>query len=151
PKITQRAEAGDGFFVVPLAAGGLDYKAAAEATSNHLSAQNLSDWNMQKIPAAILSPVHAAEVAECVLAHRLQAIHRQLPQGAPLRIGLFVRRPPPFELGTALALDWSARFADKEALPEVWRDTLLPALERIAKAIRQHAPSREIEAFGLPT
>ena len=151
PKIIKRAEAGDGFFVVSLAAGGLDYKAAAEATSNHLSAQNLSDWNMQKIPAAALCPAHAAEVAERVMAHRLQAIHRQLAQRAPLRIGLFVRRSPPFEPGTALALDWSTRFADKEATPEVWRDTLLPAVERIAKAIRHHAPGREIEAFGLPT
>ena len=151
PKIIQRAEAGDGFFVVPLAAGGLDYKAAAEATSNHLSAQNLSDWNMQKVPAATLSPAHAAEVAERVLAHRLQTVHRQLPQGAPLRLGLHVRRPPPFEPGTALALDWSARFADKEASQAAWQDTLLPALERIAKAIRQHAPGRDVEASGLPT
>lgn len=151
PKIIQRAEAGGGFFVVPLAAGGLDYMTAADATSNHLSAQNLSDWNMQKISATTLSPAQAAEIAERVLTHRLQAIHRQLPQGAPVRVGLFVRRSPPFEPGTALALDWSARFADKEATQDVWHDTLLPALERIAKAFRQHAPGREIEAFGLPT
>ena len=71
--------------------------------------------------------------------------------GQPLRVGLFVRRPPPFQTGTALTLDWSARFADKEAAPETWRDVLLPALERIAKTIRQHAPGREVEAFGLPT
>jgi hypothetical protein len=151
PKIIKRAEVGDGFFVVPLAAGGLDYKAAAEVTSNQLSAQNLSDWNMQKISAPTLSLAHAAEVAERVLTQRLQAIHRQLPQGAPLRVGLFVRRPPPFELGTALVLDWSPRFVDKEASQETWRDTLLPALERIAKAIRQQAPGREVEAFGVPT
>jgi hypothetical protein len=151
PKIIKRAEAGDGFFVVPLAAGGLDYKAAAEATSNHLSAQNLADWNMQKIPAATLSPAHAAEAAGRVLTHRLQAIHRQLPPSTPLRLGLFVRRSPPFEPGTALALDWSTRFADKEAGQEAWRETLLPALERVAKSIRQHAPGRDIEAFGLPT
>jgi hypothetical protein len=59
PKIIKRAEAADGFFVVPLAAGGLDYK-GAEVTSNHLSAQNLSDWNMHKIQAAMLSPAQAA-------------------------------------------------------------------------------------------
>jgi hypothetical protein len=56
-----------------------------------LSAQNLSDWNMQKISAATLSPAQAAEVAERVLTYRLQAIHLQLPQGA-LRIGLFLVR-----------------------------------------------------------
>jgi hypothetical protein len=62
-----------------------------------------------------------------------------------------VRRRPPFEPGAALALDWSARFIDKETTADTWRDALLPALERIAKAIRRHAPGRAVEAFGLPT
>jgi SMODS-associated and fused to various effectors sensor domain len=151
PKIVQRAEQRNGFFVVPVAAGGLEYAEAAEVTSNHLSAQNLADWNMHKVPTPAISSGHAADIASRALAQRLEAIHRHLPQSQPLRIGLFVRRPPPFQPGTALALDWSARFADKEAPPEVWQDTLLPALERIAKTIRQHAPGREVEAFGLPT
>jgi hypothetical protein len=151
PKIVQRAEQRDGFFVVPVAADGLEYAKAAEATSNHVSAQNLADWNMHKVPAFPISPGHAAEIANRALVQRLEAIHRHLPQGQPLRIGLFVRRPPPFQPGTALVLDWSAHFADKEATSETWRDALLPGLDRIAKALRQHAPGREIEAFGLPT
>ena len=151
PKIVQRAEGRDGFFVVPVAAGGLEFANAAEVTSNHLSAQNLSDWNMHKVSASAISSSHAAEIANRVLAQRLEAIHRQLPQGQPLRVGLYARRPPPFAPGTALALDWSARFVEKEATPETWRDALLPALERVAKAVRQHAPGREVEAFGLPT
>src|SRR5262245_50020146 len=56
PKIIQRAEAADGFFVIPLAAGGLDYAKAAEVTSNRLSAENLADWNLHKVPGAALSP-----------------------------------------------------------------------------------------------
>jgi hypothetical protein len=151
PKIVQRAVARNHFFVVPVAAGGLDFAQAAEATSNHLSARNLADWNMHKVSAAVITPDHAAEIASRALAQRIEAIHRHLPEDQALRVALFVRRPPPFEPGTALALDWSARFADKEARPETWRDTLLPALERIAKAIRQHAPGRSVEAFGLPT
>jgi hypothetical protein len=151
PKIVQRAEPRDGFFVVPVAAGGLDFAKAAEATSNHLSSQNLAGWNMHKIPASTISAGHAADIANRVLIQRIAAIHRYLPPGQPLRVGLFVRRPPPFQAGTALTLDWSAHFADKEATPEKWRDVLLPGLERIAKAIRQYAPGREVEAFGLPT
>jgi hypothetical protein len=151
PKIVRRAERRDGFFVVPLAAGGLNFAKAAEVTSNHLSAQNLADWNMHKVSAAAIAADHATEIANRVLTQRIAAIHRHLPQGQPLRLGLFVRRPPPFDPGTALALDWSARFRDKEAAPATWRDTLLPAVERIAKAIRQYAPGREVEAFGLPT
>jgi SMODS-associated and fused to various effectors sensor domain len=151
PQIVRRAAQRDGFFVVPLAAGGLDFAKAAEAASNHLSAQSLADWNTHKVPAAVITADHAAEIANRVLTQRIAAVHRHLPLGQPLRLGLFVRKPPPFDSGTALALDWSARFADKEAAPATWHDTLLPAVERIAKAIRQHAPGREVEAFGLPT
>jgi SMODS-associated and fused to various effectors sensor domain len=151
PKIVRRAAQRDGFFVVPLAAGGLDFAKAAEVTSNHLSAQNLADWNMHKVPAAAITPDHAAEIANRVLTQRIAAVHRNLRQEQPLTLGLFARKPPPFGPGTALALDWSARFVDKEAAPATWRDALLPAVERIAKAIRQHAPGREVEAFGLPT
>lgn len=151
PKIIQRVEGADGFFVVPLAAGGLDYAGAADATSNHISAQNLADWNMQKVPGTAISPAVAAAVANRVLVQRIGAIHRHLPHGAPLSVGLFVRRSPPFRPGTALVLNWSAHFAEKEAPPRVWREILLPALERVVNAIRTHAPGRDVEAFGLPT
>jgi hypothetical protein len=151
PKILQRAEAKDGFFVVPLATGDLDYAAAARATSNHLSAQNLADWNMHRIAAATVAADNAAIVTQRILHHRIQAIHRDRPAGEALRVGLFVRRQPAFQPGIALALDWKAHFSDKEAASDVWRDTLLPALDRVANAMRLHAPGRPIEAFGIPT
>jgi hypothetical protein len=50
-----------------------------------------------------------------------------------------------------MALNWAPRFTEKEATPETWRDTLLPALSRVADAIRRHAPGREVKAFGIPT
>jgi hypothetical protein len=96
PKIVQRAELRDGFFVVPVAAGGLDFAKAAEATSNQLSAQNLAEWNMHKVSASVISVDHAAEIASRVLIQRIAAIHRYLPHGHALGVGLFVRRPPPF-------------------------------------------------------
>jgi len=151
PKIIQRVEAGDGFFVVPLVVGGIDYPRAAEVSSNYLSAQNLADWNLHKIFAPTLVGGDAAEVAKRVLIQRMQAIHRHLAPGLPLRVGLFVRRPPAFEPGPALTLNWSSRFADKEASAVLWRDVLLPSLSRIADVIRQHAPGRDVEAFGIPT
>lgn len=151
PKIIQRAEANDGFFVVPLAAGGLDYAKAAELTSNVLSSQNLADWNMHKVAATTLSSVDAAEIAHRALVQRVQVIHHYLPAGDRLKVGLFIRRPPPFQPGTALSLDWSSRFADKQAPADTWNDILLPALVRVADAIRHHAPGRTVEAFGIPT
>ena len=63
PKVIQRVEVGDGFFVVPIAAGGLDYATAASISSNNLSAQNLADWNMHKAAGPTLSPEEAARVA----------------------------------------------------------------------------------------
>jgi hypothetical protein len=50
-----------------------------------------------------------------------------------------------------LSLNWAARFTEKEASTGTWRDALLPALSRVANAIRQHAPGRDVEAFGIPT
>lgn len=151
PKVVQRAEAGTGFFVVPLAAGGLDYGEAAKLASNHVSAQNLADWNMHRVHEPRIKPQHAAEIAHRVLVQRIQAIHRHLPPGQPLRVGLFVRRAPGTEPGIALCLNWSRRFNGKEATPETWRDVLLPALSRVVDSIRQHAPGRGVEAFGIPT
>jgi hypothetical protein len=151
PHIIARAGAEDGFFVVPLAAGGLDYGAAADAASNHLSAHNLATWNMEKVTPATLTPEAAARIAGRVLSQRLRAVHRALPPGEPLRIGLFARREPAFAPGTALAMDWTSRFDQEEAPGEVWRDLLLPALADVASGIRQHAAGREVECFGLPT
>ena len=106
---------------------------------------------MHKVAGPILSAAHAAEIAGQVLTQRIQAVHHHLAPGDHLRVGLFVRRAPPFELGTALTLNWFPRFTGKEAPPDVWRDRLLPSLSHIADAIRQHAPGREVEAFGIPT
>ena len=151
PHIIARAAADDGFFVVPLAAGSLDYGAAAAAASNHLSAQSLANWNMDKVPSTTITPEAAARIANRVLTQRLQAVHRALAPHESLRIGLFIRREPPFAPGTALAMDWTGRFDEKEANAETWRDVLLPALADVASCIRQHAPGRNVECYGLPT
>ena len=151
PMLMRRHEANDGFFVVPVAAGGLDYQEAARVTRSRLSAQTLEHWNMLPIANATLSAGDAATVARRVLIQRLQAVHQQLPPGEPLRVGLFVRIRPPAEPGPALLLDWLAHFDGKETPPETWRDTLLPALSSVAYAIGRYAPGRDVEAFGFPT
>jgi hypothetical protein len=151
PGLVNRAAARDGFFVVPVAAGGLDYAKAAAIASNHVSAQDLAAWNMHKIPHPALAASDAAEVARRVLVQRVSALHRALPGGEPLRLGLYVRRGAAFEAGVGLTLDWSARFAAKEAAASSWDEALLPAMSRIADAVRTHAPGRPVEAFGIPT
>jgi hypothetical protein len=60
--------------------------------------------------------------------------------------------PPIHSSGTCSAdTSDSSRFIEKETTAETWLETLLPALARVVEAIRQHAPGRDVEAFGLPT
>lgn len=151
PKVVKRVEADDGFFAVPVAAGGLDYQGASAVTESNLSSQRLMDWNMHKVPNGVVTPTDAVEVALRVLVQRVKAVHRMLPQDEPMRVGLFVRKKAPLELGSALLFDWARRFSGKEAGPEVWDGTLLPGLKRAADAVLQHAPGRRVEAFGSPT
>jgi hypothetical protein len=151
PLLIRRSETDNDFFVVPVAAGGLCYARAAEVTSNSLTAQRLIDWNMQRLTDDELGPIDAAAIAERVLKHRIQALYRRLAAQEPLRVGLFVRATAPVTPGAALMVDWARHFSGKETAPETWRDVLLPALSRIADAIRREAPGREIEAFGFPT
>jgi len=106
---------------------------------------------MYKVAASTLSRTDANEIAYRILVQRIRAIHHYLPTGDHLRVGLFVRRPPPFQPGTALSLDWSPRFVEKHTQADTWHDILLPALARVADVIRHHAPSRTVEAFGIPT
>lgn len=151
PKSVRRAEAGDGFFVVPVAGGGLSYAEASNATTNALSAQRLSDWNMYRADKTPLDHAAAVVIAQRILTHRLQAIHRSLPAGEPLTLGLFARRRPASDTGTAILLDWFDRFMGKQASPETWREVLLPALARVRDAISRFAPGRPVVASGLPT
>ena len=151
PAIMKRAEARDGFFAVPVVGGDLSYSKAAKVAGNHLSAQNLSDWNMEKTGEASISKSYAATVARRILEQRLSAIHRSFPPDEPLEIGLFVRRPAPLETDLALVIDWSARFSEKETNPDTWSEILIPALRVIEDRIRVVAPGRKIIGSGLPT
>lgn len=151
PCVMRRVERRDAFFAVPVAACGLDYDAAAEVVANEVSAQDLRHWNMERIASETITSADAATIARRVLVQRMQALNAALGEGVPLRMSLFVRRPAPFERGTALALDWSDRFVGKEAGEDVWRGSLLPALRAVADSVRMHAPRRDIEASGIPT
>ncbi len=151
PEIARRAEAGDGFFLVPVAAGGLGYAAAAAVVNDRLGVLDLSSWNMLVASADPAGPEECRRVAERVLRRRLAAVHRALPPGEALRIRLMTRRRPGFEPGWALSLDWSAHFDHRSARGDAWAETLLPALRTVREAIRREAPGRAVEASGAPT
>ena len=66
PPALARFRAGDGFFVTPVLARGLDYK-EVDTVLDHRFAPSLTDWNLRKIPSALpLTAQEAAQVAAWV-------------------------------------------------------------------------------------
>jgi SMODS-associated and fused to various effectors sensor domain len=150
PAIMRRMGRNDGFFMVPVAAGGLGYADVSRVVGTYLGHHDLGQWNVQKVSANPITVEDAAKVAQQLLKRRVKAISAQLPPGEPLRIVLNTRKKPAFEPGVALSIDWSHRFDGRLAKPtEAWRNHLLSALETVAQACEQHARGRQIVAEGL--
>ncbi len=150
PCILKRIEQNDGFFMVPVAAGGLDYADVMRVAGTYLGVHDLRQWNVRKVSSDPITAKDAAGVAGQVLKRRMQEISRRLQPGEPLRLVLNTRKKPAFEPGTALSIDWTHRFDGRLAKPaEAWKEYLLPSLETIAQACEQHASGHPILAEGL--
>ena len=149
PEIMARVGKREGFFLQPVAAGGLDYGEAAEKADRHLGIENLKRWNLEKVEGDPIGAAEATRVAELVLKRRLQEIDRKLPPNEPLRLKISTRVKPPSIAGVAVNLQWMDRFEGRIAGPGAWDDRLLPALNVVAMAVREHAPGRAVEAEGL--
>ncbi len=147
PCLVDRIDAGDSFFLIPVAAGGIDHIAGARTVGKYLPGRSLEGWNILKIDDD--SQSDTVHVTRCVLTSRIKAIHEALPPGEPLHVTFDTRGQAPFRPGTALAFDWWQRFEDRVAPPEVWSDVLLPAVRFAAESIRVHAPGRAVVAGGL--
>lgn len=138
----------DDFFVVPVAAGGLDYDAAQRLFDGSPVPVDLRRWNIQKVAGDPIDAGEAAHVARRVLTQRLGTLHRRLRPDVPLTVGLHTF-PTGERLPADLLLEWvhafdRGRFAD----PAVWKDRLLPALEAISATVARTAPGRGIAAQG---
>ena len=151
PAIVRRAEQQDTFFMIPAAAGNLDYAEAAALFDGHLGVQHLQQWNMCRTSSEHLEWAQAVDIARAVLKHRIRAINQILPPEEPLHIRFHTRNEPPVEAGFALTVDWSPYFDPREASQEAWTDRLLPALEDIIHTIETEAHHRRVLAQGLPT
>lgn len=151
PGVLARFQQEDGFFVIPILARGMKYE-DVESLLDPRFASGLKDWNLRCFPdPRPISAQEAARAAAWVLERRIERIHHSLPPDAPLRISLFTREPASFQPGEiALSLDWSHRFAGREAHPGAWDEHLLPALQTVARQIAAKAHGRRVEAEGLP-
>ena len=148
PLILERARQNDGFFVVPVVAGGLDYDQAAKLLDPVFTLEDLKHWNLRKVAGDPIGSEAATDIATRVLRRRIAAIHRHLPAGEPLRIVLHTRKASP-DPKAALVLHWLHRFDGREAKPGAWDDYLLPALETVATVIQEVASGRPTKATGF--
>jgi len=150
PGIVKRIDKNDGFFMVPVAAGGLDYKDVTRVAGTYVGTHDLGQWNVRNVLSDPISANDAADIARQVLKRRIQEVSKRLPAGEPLRLVLSTRKKPAFEPGVAMSLDWTHRFDGRLANPpRAWKEQLLPALETVAQNCEQHAPGRRIIAEGL--
>lgn len=148
PLIIERYRKRDGFFVTPVAAGGLTYDLAADVVGEFIGIEDLRNWNIRKVSSDPISAVEAREIAVRILQRRIEVVNDYLTPGEPLKIVLNTRRPM-LDSGAALTLNWIHRFTGREGAKQTWDQYLLPALNDVADIIQQKSPGHTLLATGL--
>jgi hypothetical protein len=148
-EILRRHARSDGFWVLPLVGGGLDYAEASTVLAGVIGADTLAEWNLLKTNDPF-TPTIAVEVAAAALRERIVAISDRLPPGDPVRVQLRVRDATPTAPGSDLIMDWRSHFTP-DADPAVWETTLLPAVRTVRQTLQKHAPGRPIDLEGRPS
>ncbi len=150
PRICTRLERHDGFFMVPVAAGGLNYDDVKRVAGTYCGVHDLGQWNIRKVPSDPISRDDAAGIAAQVLKRRAQAVSKSLGDDQAVRIVVNTRKKPAFEPGVAFSLDWTHRFDGRLANPQnAWEKYLIPSLETVAQNCEQYLAGRLIVAEGL--
>jgi hypothetical protein len=148
PEILRRHGREDGFWLLPVVAGGLSFADAPAMLADTVGADEVARWNLL-LADDPFSPTSAAGVAAAALRERVVAVHAQLDQGAPVRVRLDAKaktaRP-----GDAFVIDWTTHFSTL-ADPARWDATLLPALATFRQALCAHAPGRGVTGAGTPS
>ncbi|HEY2724049.1 MAG TPA: hypothetical protein VGI84_05130, partial [Pseudonocardiaceae bacterium] len=154
PALLARAEASDGFVLFPVAAGGLDYDAAARAALTASSINDFSSWSMIRVADDPATAEQITGIARGALVRRLRTAHTALPAEGPLVIDVFTRGGAPLTADAALTLDLTHRFDGRHAHPDAWPRHLLPALAAVIEEAERLAPGRPLQLrgfIGLPT
>jgi hypothetical protein len=106
PSILKRANKKDGFFLVPVCAGGTTYQTACSAVDRQLSADVSSDWNLPKLAC---DPISEADAAASQPSNEAKAACGSRPNR------------------TRRALQAASR---------AWQEHLLPALAEIVRSLQ---------------
>ena len=152
PRAVERHRRQDGFFILPVAAGGLNYEQVGPLMGDQIGITDLGGWNITRIKSDPAGMEDIRRVANLVLDHRLAAIDRHLPKGAPLSLAISTRVPSGYDPQVALEIDWTHRFSGVQrrvASPRDWQGKLLTALEDLSDSVQRNVSGREIVASGL--
>jgi hypothetical protein len=147
PLILERHLNGDGFFAVPIAGGNLSF-AQIEAMLGPAAKAFISTWNIHRPACDPIDEAAAAMIAKAVLDQRLSAIHKALPTDAPFKIEVSTRAPLNRRSESALAIDLQHLFNGRLAAPGAWQDIILPAFDRVVRALQVNGP-RSVIISGL--
>ncbi|HYU84728.1 MAG TPA: SAVED domain-containing protein [Kribbellaceae bacterium] len=149
PELIARAERGDAFFLLPVAAGGLNYANAARAALARTTLNDFEAWNIARVGHDPISDADADGVARRVLARRIAAIDAALPAGAPFVIDVYTRGPVAHRPDAALTVDLTHRFNGRQAHAGAWQNHILPALDTIVDETARRASGRPLQLRGL--
>ena len=152
PCAVERHKRQDGFFILPVAAGGLGYGEVGALLGGYSGVTDLSNWNIAKVDSDPATSRDIRRVSNILLNRRLSNIQEHLPEGEPLRLVINTRISSGPQQGVALEIDWTHRFSGTQrrlASADDWQSKLLKALEDIARATQRNASKREVIASGL--
>lgn len=149
PNIVRRHLTNDGFFAVPVAAGGLGYSDLGRVLGPNVGPTHLPSWNVHRTKANPIDYAAASEVADLVLKQRIAALNHQLPLGEALGIAVATRAPLPKLSSAALSVDLTHRFTGRTASASTWNTNILPGIRAIVHALQSQAHGRDVELSGL--
>ncbi|OZG70352.1 hypothetical protein BTA51_26275 [Hahella sp. CCB-MM4] len=145
PGIFKRFNDKNGFFVVLVAAEGVDYSDMADILGPRTGITAVSGVNSLKTVGAV-EQSFATEVAQTVLKNRLREILKALPSSVPIKIQVCTRALVN-EPGIALCVDLRHRFDNRLAKENAWEDFIKPAIANLVEQLQQ-SPRRPVELSG---
>lgn len=156
PGFLNRVRNRDGFYLVPVLAGGVDFGNAGIVVDPRFTLEDVPGWNLHKAKGEIDPPTGiervrahvAASVACQVLRRRVEAIRATIPTERPLVLRVATRTPPARATPADLVFDWRHRFDGRHAKPGVWDTHICPALKSVSDAIVEFASTRQILCEG---
>ncbi len=143
PKILNRYDKKDAFFVTPVAAGGLDYSTVKDVAPPTAGIHDITHWNIKRASDPITVD-ECKTIAQAVQTQRMAKIDEALKADDPFTICLDAKAPGPTPGPWGLHFDWRHIY---DGGPDVWRTRLIPPI----RSARARMPQRKIVATGSPS